>query len=268
MLLRSVLLKTLRDLRRGFAWWSLGLAGLVAMMVAVYPSVRDNPGLNDLIENYPEALKAFFAFGGPLDYTSAAGYLGGELYSFMIPLLFLVAAVGNGAGAIAGEEERGTLDMLLSTPFSRTRVALEKLAALCLEVVGLGLVVWIALWVGARTIGMEISGAHLAAATTGAVLLAIAYGAIAFMLGAATGHKGLAIGVAVAGAVAAYLVNSLATLVSALEPFQKVSPFYHYAVSDPLRQGLDPWHTLFLVAVAAAAAIVGVVLFDRRDLAI
>ena len=34
----------------------------------------------------------------------------------MIPALFLVASVGNGAGAIAGEEERGTLDLLLSFP--------------------------------------------------------------------------------------------------------------------------------------------------------
>jgi hypothetical protein len=38
-------------------------------------------------------------------------------------------------------------------------------------------------------------------------------------------------------------------------------------VADPLRQGLDPWHTLFLLAVGAVAAAAGVLLFDRRDLA-
>ncbi len=65
----------------------------------------------------------------------------------------------------------------------------------------------------------------------------------------------------------AYLVNSLAALVDVLEPLQKLSPFYHYAVGDPLRRGLAPWHTLFLVAVGAAAAVVGVVLFGRRDVA-
>ena len=46
----------------------------------------------------------------------------------MFPALFLVASVGNGAGSIAGEEERGTLDLLLSEPLSRTRIAVEKLA--------------------------------------------------------------------------------------------------------------------------------------------
>jgi ABC-2 type transport system permease protein len=266
-MLRSVLAKSLRDLRRSFLWWTVGLAGYVALIVAVYPTIRDNEELEELMDTYPEVLKAFVAFGGELDFTSAAGYLGGELFSFMIPALFLVAAVGNGAGSIAGEEDRGTLDLLLSTPVSRRRVAVEKLASMCVEVAALGVVLWLALWIGARAVDMELSAAHLAAASASVVLLAILYGAVAFMLGAGTGRRGLAIGVAIAAAVSAYLVNSLAALVDVLEWPQKLSPFYHYAVADPLRQGLDPWHALFLVAVAAAAAVVGVVLFDRRDVA-
>jgi ABC-2 type transport system permease protein len=265
--LRDVFLKSLRDLRRSFAWWTVGLAGYVALIASVYPTVRDNPDLEKLVESYPEALKAFVAFGGQFDFTSAAGYLGSELFSFMMPALFLVAAVGHGAGTLAGEEERGTIDLLLSSPLSRTRVALEKLAAMCVELAALGAVLWLALWVGARAFSMEVSVAHLASATALLVVLALAYGAIAFMVAAATGRKTLAIGLTVALAVGAYLVNSLASLVEVLEPFQKATPFYHYAVADPLRQGLDPWHTLFLLAVGAGAAAAGVLLFDRRDLA-
>ncbi|MGL6278467.1 MAG: hypothetical protein ACRC50_02790, partial [Gaiella sp.] len=81
----SVVRRALGDLRRSFLWWALGLAGYVAMIVAVYPTIRDNEELERLVEQYPDALKAFFAFGGQLDFTSAAGYLGGELFSFMIP---------------------------------------------------------------------------------------------------------------------------------------------------------------------------------------
>ena len=266
-MLRNVFLKSLRDLRRSFAWWTVGLAGYVALIASVYPTVSDNPDLEKLVESYPEALKAFVAFGGQFDFTSAAGYLGSELFSFMMPALFLVAAVGHGAGTLAGEEERGTIDLLLSSPLSRTRVALEKLAAMCVELAALGVVLWLALCVGARAFSMEVSVTHLASATALLVVLALAYGAIAFMVAAATGRKTLAIGLTVALAVGAYLVNSLASLVEVLEPFQKATPFYHYAVADPLRQGLDPWHTLFLLAVGAVAAAAGVALFDRRDLA-
>ena len=266
-MLRSVATKSLRDLRRGFAWWALGLVGMVALQISVYPTVRDDSGFADLTKNYPEVLKELFGFGGAeFDYTSAPGYLGIELFSLMVPLLLIVAAVATGAGAIAGEEERGTLDLLLSLPVSRRRVAAEKLAALVAEVVGLGLVLLIALGIGVRTVDMGVSLANLAAAVAGAALLAIGFGAIALFVGAATGSRGAAIGIASALAVAAYLVNSLAALVSALEPLQKLTPFYHYASPDPLRNGVAWAHLgalLLVVVVAAAASLVAV---DRRDL--
>ena len=266
-MLRNVFLKSLRDLRRGFVWWSIGLAGMSAMMVSVYPTVRGNAALDKLVKSYPDALKGFIGFGGELDYTSAAGYLGIELFSLVVPLLLLVAAIGAGANAVAGEEDRGTLDLLFSLPVSRARVALEKFGALAAESVALGLVVWVSLWIGAVAVGMDISAAKLAAAVVDAVALAVAYGSIALLAGCATGRRGLAIGVASAAAVAAYLVNSLAPLVDALSPLQKLSPFYYYGARSPLRDGLDPWHMLFLVGVAALALVGSIVAFRRRDLA-
>lgn len=265
-MLRNVLWKTLRDVRLAFFWWGLGLVGLVALMVSVYPSVRGNESLNRLVHDYPEALKGFVAFGGELDYLSGAGYLGSELFALMVPLLLLIAAIGAGGRALAGEEEAGTLDLLLANPVSRRRIAVDKLAALGLEVLGLGLVLWVALWIGCRAADLHVSAEHLAAATASAVLLAGGYGAIALLVGAATGRRGRALGVTAALAVAAYVVNGLAPLVDALEPLQKMSPFYHYAASDPLRHGLAAAHVAVLLAIAVVAALLGPLAFDRRDL--
>ena len=266
-MLRNVFLKTLADARRSLVWWSLGLIGMAALMIAVYPTVRDNPDLNKMVQDYPEALKAFIAFGGDVDYVSGAGYLGSELFSFMVPLLLVVVAVGAGARATAGEEERGTLDLLLANPLSRRRLVVEKVAALAAELGLLALVLWLSLLVGSELVSMEVSAAHLGAATTAAALLAFAFGAIAVCFGALTGRRGVAIGVAAAGGVAAYLVNSLAALVDFLEPVRKASPFYHYVASDPLRDGLALGNVAFLVVLAIAAAGLAALFFDRRDLA-
>ena len=88
---------------------------MVALQISVYPTVRDDSGFADLTKNYPEVLKELFGFGGAeFDYTSSAGYLGHRA------LLADGAAAAHhrggrtGARAIAGEEERGTLDLLLS----------------------------------------------------------------------------------------------------------------------------------------------------------
>jgi ABC-2 type transport system permease protein len=264
--LPNVLLKTLRDSRRSLAWWSVGLCGLVSMTVAVFPSVRGNPSLNKLVQDYPEALKAFISFGGSVDYTSAAGYLGSELFSFMVPLLLMVAAIGAGARAIAGEEEQGTLDLLLANPISRRRLVVEKLGALVVEIAFLGAVLWVALAIGTRLAGMHIGRANLAAATLDATLLALLFGVLALLVGSAVGRRGLALAVSAAAAVAAYLVNALAAIVGALEPVRKLSPFYHYVAGDPLRHGLALDHTAVLVLVVAALAVAIPLAFDRRDL--
>jgi ABC-2 type transport system permease protein len=263
----SVFTKTLRDVRRAFAWWSIGLVAMVAMMVSVWPSVRDNASLNKLVQDYPEALKGFLGFGGDLDYSSAAGYLGIELFSFVVPLLLLIAAINAGSNAVAGEEERGTLDLLLSLPVSRRRVVAEKLAALVAEVTGLALVLWLSLWIGARAVGMGIGVDRLAAATGSAALLAFAFGTIALAAGIAIGRRGGAVAAAAAAAVAAYLVNSLVPIVSSLASLQKASPFYYYASGDQLRNGFDFGHGAVLTLLWVAAGIVCLVLVDRRDLA-
>ena len=265
-MLDSVATKTLGDLRRSLAWWSLGLCGVVALIVAVFPTVRDNPSLTRLVQDYPEAIKGFVAFGGQVDYTSGPGYLGSELFAIWVPLLLLIAAIGAGARAIAGEEEAGTLDLLLSNPISRQRLVLDKLAALVAEALLLASVLLCALLVGDAAAGMHVSAAHLAEAVVSALLLATGFGAIALLTGAATGRRAPSIGIPVALAVAAYVVNSLAPLVHALEPLQKASPFYHYSVSDPLRHGLELTHVGFLVAVFTAAAIAAPIVFERRDL--
>jgi len=259
-----VLRKTLLDDRRALVWWGAGLALLVAMMVSLYPSIHDNPGLTKLVQDLPKAAKGLLSFGGEFDYSTPAGYLGRELFSFTVPLLFLIVGITSGARAIAGEEEVGTLDLLLSLPLSRRRLALDKLGALALELFGLAFVLWLALVAGARGAGMHIAVWNLASATLAALLLGLAFAGVAFLLGAAGLRRAAAAGAAGALAVAAYFVNGLTPLVSWLAPLQKTSPFYWYSAGDALRTGLDAHLSLLLVLFALASAA-SLAAFDRRD---
>jgi ABC-2 type transport system permease protein len=263
-MVRSVFAGALRDARRRFVWWSVGLIGYVAVIAAVWPSIRTNEALLKLHETYPDSLKAFASFGGEFDFSTAPGYLGAELFSIMIPLLLLVAGIGGGARALAGEEERGTLELLLAQPVSRRRVGLEKLAALGLELAALGGVFFLSLWVSTAAAGMRVSAGHLLAATTAAVLLALAYAAIAMLAGAATGRRATAIAAPSALVVCAYLVNGLAPLVDVVHSVRKLSPWYHYAAGDPLRHGLG-FNALVLVAILIAATVLVPLVLDRRD---
>lgn len=262
-----ILRRNLRDSRRALGWWALGLVGYVALITAVWPVVRDNPALKTLHETYPDAFKAFVSFGGEFDFSTAAGYLAAELFSLVMPLLLLIAAIGAGARVIAGEEEAHTLDLLLANPVSRTRLAVEKLLVVVLELVVLVAVLWLALVICSAVFDLAVSAAHLLAAVASAGLIALVFGALATAVGAATGRRVIAIAVCAALALASYLVNALAPLVPAIDRIRWLSPWYHYASSDALRQGLDAGHAAVLVAIFVAAACLVPVAFARRDLA-
>ena len=261
----SVFLRTARDQRRSLVVWIVSLAGLVGMYVAVYPTVKGTSSFAKLIDQMPKTYRALFTTGSGADFSTPAGYLNTELLTFMGPLLVLVYAIGAGASAVAGEADRGTLDLLLANPVSRARVLLEKFGALAVGAAVLMTALWLALLLEGTAAGMDVPLANAAAALLHMGLLGIEFGALALLVGTVTGHLAAARGLPALVAVVAYLVNALAPLASWVRPFRSASPFYQYIGHDPLRNGLSvPAVAVSVISIAVLTAL-SVAAFRRRD---
>ena len=260
-----VFAKTLRDQRRALIGWGLGMALLVVLYASFYPSIKGNAEqLNQYMESLPEALRNLIGRSGSI--TSSTGYLQSEIFSIMGPLLLMILAIGTGARAIAGEEEAGSLDLLLVNPITRRRVVAEKFWAMVVATVGVGVVMWVAIVLVGPPFGLHVSLVNLAAAVIGAVLVAIGFGTWALALGCWLGKRGLAIAVVTSVAVVTYLFHVLAPSVDAVRSLRMLSPFYYYIANDPLRSGLDAVHVVVLLGIAAVGLVVALVAFERRDL--
>lgn len=266
-MLRTVMLKTLRDHWRALIWWAVGLVSLAAYLVLLYPGIRDTPGYNELLNAMPEALLKTMVGEYP-DFASPTGFLNSSLFFMASPLLFIVFTLSYDRGMVAGEEERGTLELLLAYPLPRWRVVLEKFAALTVATVMLAAVFWVSLAVGVQVVEMDVDLGNLGAVMVNTVLLGLAFGALTLALGCATGKQGLSVGVSATLAVAAYFINSLAPVVEALEPYRQISPFYHYIGRDPLVNGLDLGNVAVLLGLTGICLVVALLAFERRDLAV
>lgn len=266
-MLRTVMLKTLRDHWRALLWWAVGLVGLAVYLVLLYPGIRDTPGYNELLNAMPEALLKTMVGEYP-DFASPTGYLNSSLFFMAAPLLFIIFTLTFDSGMIAGEEERGTLELLLAYPLPRWRVVLEKFAALFLTTVALAAVFWLSLVMGMPLVEMEVSPGHLGAVMVNLTLLGLLFGALTLALGCATGKQGLSAGISATLAVAAYFINSLAPVVEALEPYRQFSPFYHYIGRDPLVNGLDLGNVAVLLGLTGVCLVAALLAFERRDLAV
>ena len=263
---RSLVRETLREHRRGTLGWTLGLAAMVALQLAVFPSIRrQSEEMRALLDTYPEAFKAFFGVGG--DFASGPGYVAAEVFSFLAPLALLVLAISYGAGATAADEERGRLGLVLANPVRRPRVVLSAAVAGLLALALAGMALFAALWVGGALVDLGVAVGRLAAASIGAVLLASVFGAVALAVGSGTGRRALGAGVAAGLAVASFLLVSLAELTDVLRPWRVLSPFHYASASQALQEGLDPGNVAVLVLLATLFTSAGVAAFNRRDVA-
>ena len=260
----SVFMRTLRDQGRALLVWSVSAALLVGMYVAIWPSLRDQPSMGDFLQRMPEAFRSLFAASGA-DMSTPVGYIQIELMSFVGPLIVIGYGVTTAVSAVSGEEDRHTLDLLLATPVSRTRVVLEKFAEMVVGTVLIVAVLGLALVLEGALADMGLPVGNTAAAMLHLALLGLVFGTLALALSATTGRSGLSRAVPVVLAVVAYVVNGLAPMADWLKPFQKLSPFYSYIGHDPLRHGVSVAGVLVAAGTVAVLVAVAVAGFRRRD---
>ncbi|CAN5806478.1 ABC transporter permease [soil metagenome] len=261
-MLRSVWTKTLWEGRNGIVLWSVALAGVSLMYALFYPSINQE-SFAQAMESFPEAL--MLAFGWD-DLTSAAGYLGSTVFGLLAPILLIVFAIGLGTRAIAGDEEAGTLDLLLAHPVSRARVVLERALALAVSLTVATLAVFGAI-VAARGVAEldALSVSAIAAASLHLLLLALTFGTLALALGAIGGSRSLALSGAAIVAVLGYFGNTIARQVDATRWLATLSPFRYYEGGAPLRNGLQVGDATVLLVASALFFAVAVVALGRRD---
>jgi ABC-2 type transport system permease protein len=264
-MLRNVFTKTLWDARRSLLGWALAISAVAVMYAAFWPTVN-TPQMQQALRNYPQGVLEALNYD---DLTSPAGYLGSSVYGLLIPLLVAVFAIASGTRAVAGDEEAGTLDLPLAHPISRTRLALERFAALAAALVLVGAVLWLAMLAIAGPAQLEgVTAAEFAAATTHLVLFGGCLGGLAFAVGAASGRKALALGISAGVAVLAYLANGVFPQIQGLAWTRDLSPWHWYLGGEPLKNGLQAGDALLLLAVTLVLVAAGTWRFNRRDVAV
>jgi ABC-2 type transport system permease protein len=264
----TVFARLLADRRRGALWWALGMATGVAAIVGLWPSVRGNDDIERVVEDLPASIRALIGSQEGVPLSSAPGYLQARLFSTILPILLLAYGISLGARTIGAAEEDGTLQLVVTSPVTRRRVAAERFAASALLLLGLAVVGLVtAVSLGALVgIFPDVSVGRMVVATAAVTELAFLHLALAAAAGACTGRRGPAVAVASAVAVGGYLVYGLAASAEPVRPIRVASPWWwlldrNLLIQEPtfLALGLP-------VALAIATLSVGLVFFERRDL--
>lgn len=224
------------------------------IVVALYPAFKDSSSLDDLIKSDPTAA-ALFGVSGSL--TSSGGWLNGNIYSNFFPLVMLLLTIGYGAAAIAGQEEDGTLCLLVTLPLRRATIVCEKVAAMAVQALVLSAAVGGRVVVG-RSFDLTVTVGNVVAVSVAVFLLGLDFGLITMTVGALTGSRATALGAGTAVAAVSYLVGSLAPVVSWLHPLRFLSLFYWSVGDGQIANGvgLDDYAVLIVIGLVGLCSAV------------
>jgi ABC-2 type transport system permease protein len=209
-----------------------------------------------------------------------AQFGGGDIFSltgavalgFVHPIavgLNLVFAVGYAAAAVAGERQRGTLEVLLSRPLSRrgTYLTLALAGAMFVAVTIAALTTGAFIGSAATGRAAELGAGNLPILWLNGTLLFWAFGAIALLASVSFDRLTPAIGISLAVVLVSYFLDVLGSLWPDAKWLQPYSLFHYVDAKADLAGLPDTSDFVVLAAVIAVAIVAALVVFPRRDLA-
>jgi len=250
------------------AWCGIALL-IFLMQIAISAIVHDNEKVKTMlafIDMLPSIVKS--ALGGDmLRVGNTAGLIGiGYSHPFVL-FLFMLYAVGTPTGLLAGEVQRGTMELILSRSVTKTQVyfcagilTLAGMFALVL-VMFLGTVAAVNIFTFKDRVPLE---AFFRIAINGG-LLASTFGAFSLLCAGTFGRVYAAVSVAVAFLV----VNYFVAIISNWWPrtaFLRPATLFYLIDSSNAWAGWPLRNMGLLVVILLAAATVGAVIWQRRDL--
>jgi ABC-2 type transport system permease protein len=163
----------------------------------------------------------------------------GYVHSVVLTILCLWA-VGRGAGAIAGEIDRGTMELLLAQPLARYRLILAHFIVDMVTIPLLALSIWAGQWIAipllqvhevparGASVGAAIDPAVFGPALWNVAALVFAISGYTMWLSSRGRFRGRVLAVAILATLLQYLINVIGQLWDVLAPFRPFTVFYYY----------------------------------------
>jgi ABC-2 type transport system permease protein len=249
-LLRLPVLSLVDQQRLWILTWAIALAAVAWFLTSLTKTVVDALATSDI-----PAMRVYFERAGITAYSDFVGVIWFSTLLLLVSL-FIVAQV-NGWAA---DDAEGRLETILSAPVSRTRVVVERLAAVIVAVALIVAASSAAVYLAAGSAGISLPFGRFVFASADVVPVAYAFAGIGHAL---VGWRPR-VAVVALGAVAAigYLTQQFAPLFGWPDWVKNTSLYSLYGT--PMSK--DEWGGMAtLVAIGLAGTAVALVAMRRRD---
>ena len=164
---------------------------------------------------------------------------------------------------MAGAEERGYLDIVLTAPVARHTLVAGAMIVAALVVAAVLALVTALTWLAGTLVGADPSLLVLGRGMANVWPLAMFFGGLAVLATAWLHSGGPVTAIAAGTLVGMYVIDLLGKLADPVEPLRAISAFKYYG--SAVQDGIDPLAFVGMTLAAVALTALGAALFERRD---
>lgn len=256
--------RALADSWRSLLGWGVGMAGVLFLYLPLYPSVGADGQMQGIIDSMPPELVQSLGFD---QIATGAGYASATFFGLIGFALLVIASATWGTAAIAGDEEKGGLELTLAHGVGRVQLVLERTLAILVRLAALGALVLLLVLALNEPSELGIEPGNIPAMVVSYLGAGFLTAGIALAAGAITGRATIATLAAAGVAVAGYALNAVANQSADLDGLRAFSPYAWALGGEPLADGWDLAGLALTWGIGAALVAVAAVALARRDLA-
>lgn len=266
----ELFLYEMRKRRTAIIGWSIGMSVYFVYILLLYPTIGDQYG--ELLQNLDVENSLFQMFGDMSSMSSFSGFF--ALYAAeYLPLMLAIYAITNGTAALAGEEEEGTLELLLAQPLARWQMVMAKVAAMMLAVFIILLVTTVVTVVTFSAMQAQIGETPVTEADLAILILfawpvVMVFMMLSLFLGAYLPRRRQAVTLVTLILVTAFFGNNLAGISETLKSIQFLFPFYYYDGQAILTEGVPVADLAVLLGAVLLFLALALISFQRRDVTV
>ena len=258
----SLLVHELRIRWGSIVGWSTGVAAFVILYLAIYPEIERQLGESAAAAKF---FSLYRVIG--IEVGSFEAYFASAVVQF-VPVLLGVYAILNGTDTLAGEEDRGTLELLIAMPLPRWQIVTAKAIAMIVAAMMVLLLVGVSAMATfpALKIKTSISAIDILMAIMSAWPVIIAFMMISLFLGSCVPTRRIAAMTATVIFVASYFGERFTNLAKSLRPLSRLSLFHYVdSTSTLFTEGVRAPDVGILLGTGAVFFALSLVCFERRD---
>ncbi|MFP6581015.1 MAG: ABC transporter permease subunit [Candidatus Hydrogenedentota bacterium] len=243
--------------------WGSGLSLFGVLYIAIYPQIADKIGvLADI---------SFYQTMG-VDMGSFEGIIASSVILNFVVMLGVFVIISS-SDTLSGEEDRGTLELVVTMPLRRWHIVTTKsiaLAVVILEILVLaGICSVIALIWMKNSIAVDVTSAQLFIAVLSCFPITMAILMIGLFFSASMPNRRIASMATTVVFVASYLGEMLARSVDSLEVIRPIFLFHYFDSSANLfLRGVQFNDVAILAGIALVFFVLTLISFQRRDITV